>query len=179
MNSPITLYRGEGCEACISRSLCTKSKSGIRLLSRFDNEELLEKMRIKMESEEGKKEYKKRDMTIELLFGHFKENLKFRQFYCRRRRKVLGEILLLCIGYNLKKIATIKKRSASGIIQPGTDEQMEHPATAVNDLGRSSINNSFIAQIIRGTWVIKRFFLIRFFYLKNIGQLTPRFGGFC
>jgi len=83
----ITIYKGEGCESCIYQSLRTRSKCGIRLLSRFANEELLEKMRIKMESEEGKREYKKRSMTMEPLFGHFKdavsvpcirENLKFR-----------------------------------------------------------------------------------------------------
>lgn len=164
----VTIYRGEGCENCISRGLCTRSKCGIRLISRYDNEEVLEEMRIKMESEEGKGEYRKRGMIIEPLFGHFKENLKFRQFYCRGQRKVLGEFLLLCIGYNLKKIAMIKKRRASGVIQAETKGQMEHPATAVNDLGRNSINTQ-----------IKGFFLIRFFYLKNLGQLSPRFGGFC
>jgi transposase len=162
----ITLYKGNSCEACISRSLCTRSKSGIRLLSRYDNEELLEKMRVKMESENGKAEYKRRGMTIELLFGHFKENLKFRQFYCRGQKKVLGEFLLLCIGYNLKKIATIKKKSASGVIKLETDKQMGY-LTAGNDSGRSSINTQ-----------IKRFLLIRFFYLKNLGQLNPRFGEF-
>ena len=166
----LTIYKGEGCESCISRSLCTRSKVGIRLLSRFDSEEALEKMRIKMESEEGKGEYKKRSMTIEPLFGHFKENLKFRQFYCRGRKKVLGEFLLLCIGYNLKKIATIKRERTVSIIQPDADKQ-----------GNLGTSKSFLARFIS-------FFsdardrcgvLKRFFYLKKLGQLNPKFGGFC
>jgi transposase len=172
----ITIYRGKECKACISQSLCTRSKYGRRLISRFDDEEVLERMRIKMESEAGKGEYKKRSMTIEPLFGHFKENLKFRQFYCRGQRKVLGEFLLLCIGYNLKKVATIKKRRASGVIQPEIDEKMEHPACpatavakAVNNLDR---NKSFIAQF-------RLFFLIRFSYFRKLEQLSPTFCGFC
>jgi transposase len=162
----LTIYRGEGCKVCISRGLCTRSKCGIRLISRHDNEEILERMRIKMESEEGKGEYRKRGMTIEPLFGHFKENLKFRQFYCRGRLKVLGEFLLLCIGYNIKKIAIIEKRRASypeGTEGRGTIEQ--------NKLSRSSISKSLIAQF-------KSFFLIRFFYLRELEQLSPGFGGF-
>jgi len=155
----VTIYRGEGCKDCVSRGLCTRSKCGVRLLSRYDKEEVLERMRIKLESEEGKGEYKKRGITIELLFGHFKENLKFRQFYCRGRKKVLGEFLLLCIGYNLKKIATIEKIRRKNKIKQ-------------NDLDRDSIDKSFLAQI-------KRFFSIKFFYLRKLEQLSPKFCGFC
>lgn len=163
----VTIYRGEGCKDCVSRGLCTRSKCGVRLLSRYDKEEVLERMRIKLESEEGKVEYKKRGITIELLFGHIKENLKFRQFYCRGRKKVLGEFLLLCIGYNLKKILAIEKRRRESSVEAHKIQTKEE-STVCDD----SINESVITQI-------KRFFLVKIFYLRKLELTSQKFSGFC
>jgi len=61
-------------------------------------------MRQRLLSEEGKAKYKKRMFTIELIFGHLKFNLGYRDFLLRTLMKVRGEFFLMCIGHNLKKI---------------------------------------------------------------------------
>ena len=87
--------------------------------------------------------------------------------------------MLLCIGYNIKKIAFIeKKRRVSGVIQARDNETMTQKQ---NDLGVDSINEFFIAQF-------RRFFsdardrcgvLIKNFYLRKLKLLSPKFSGFC
>ncbi len=96
------VYRGRECRECTKRSLCTKSK--VRELLIDTREPLLQKMREKLSSEEGKKKYLKRQCTIEPVFGHLKFNLGYRNFLLRGIEKVTAEFKLMCIGWNIKKM---------------------------------------------------------------------------
>ncbi len=96
------VYRGRECRECTKRSLCTKSK--MRELLIDTREPLLQKMRKKLSSEEGKKKYFKRQYTIEPVFGHLKFNLGYRNFLLRGVEKVTAEFKLMCIGWNIKKM---------------------------------------------------------------------------
>ena len=96
------VYRGRECRECTKRSLCTKSK--MRELLIDVREPLLQKMREKLSSEEGKKKYLKRQCTIEPVFGHLKYNLGYRNFLLRGIEKVTAEFKLMCIGWNIKKM---------------------------------------------------------------------------
>jgi transposase len=96
------VYQGRGCRECTKRSLCTKSK--VRELLIDTRDPLLQKMREKLSSEEGKKKYFKRQYTIEPVFGHLKYNLGYRNFLLRGIEKVKAEFKLMCIGWNLKKM---------------------------------------------------------------------------
>lgn len=99
------VYKGVDCGACKVRSLCTKSKTRELLIDIRDP--LLQKMREKLLSVEGKLEYLKRQYTIEPIFGHFKGNLGYRSFLLRGLEKVNAEYQLMCIGWNLKKMLTL------------------------------------------------------------------------
>lgn len=99
------VYRGKECGNCPKRALCTKSK--VRELLIDTREPLMQKMRIKLLSEEGKLKYLKRQFTIEPVFGHLKYNLGYRNFLLRGLEKVKGEFKLMCIGSNLKKMLKI------------------------------------------------------------------------
>jgi len=96
------VYQGRECRECTKRSLCTKSK-GRELLIDI-REPLLQKMREKLSSEEGKEKYFKRQYTIEPVFGHLKFNLGYRNFLLRGINKVTAEFKLMCIGWNIKKM---------------------------------------------------------------------------
>ncbi|KKL81210.1 hypothetical protein LCGC14_1997040 [marine sediment metagenome] len=96
------VYQGRECRECTKRSLCTKSK--VRELLIDVREPLLQKMREKLSSEEGKEKYFKRQYTIEPIFGHLKFNLGYRNFLLRGINKVTAEFKLMCIGWNLKKM---------------------------------------------------------------------------
>ena len=99
------VYKGVECHNCLNRSLCTKTKYR-RILIEF-REPLLNAMREKLLSKEGKSKYFMRQYIIEPIFGHFKYNLGYREFFLRGLKKVNGEFTLMCIGWNLKKLLTL------------------------------------------------------------------------
>lgn len=106
----LTIYRGIACAPCEYRDRCIRGVAASRTVCRFDQEEALQRMRHKMQTEVGRAEFKKRGALVEPVFGHFKANLRFRQFHCRGQRGALGEFLLLCIGHNLRKLASYLPR---------------------------------------------------------------------
>ncbi len=96
------VYKGTGCTNCVKRSLCTKSR--VRELLIDIREPLLCRMREKLLSKEGSLKYFKRQYTIEPIFGHLKYNLGYKSFLLRGVEKVRAEFMLMCIGWNLKKM---------------------------------------------------------------------------
>ncbi len=99
-----SIYKCKDCLKCSVKSECAK-KSKYRQLTRGKHENLIEKNRANLISDEGSKEYKKRMHTVEPVFGNIKSNLGFRQFLVRGAEKVKGEFDLMCIAHNIKKIA--------------------------------------------------------------------------
>ena len=96
------VYKGTECGTCAKRTLCTKSK--VRELLIDIREPLLQKMREKLVSEEGRLKYFMRQYIIEPIFGHLKFNVGYRNFLLRGLEKVSAEFKLMCIGWNLKKM---------------------------------------------------------------------------
>lgn len=70
------------------------------------------RMKEKMQSDEGKKVYSLRKVSVEPVYGNMKQNLGFREFLLRGKEKVKIEFNLLCIAHNLQKIWRL--RGASG-----------------------------------------------------------------
>lgn len=67
-----------------------------------------EKMRHKLDTEEGRKLYGLRKSTVEPVFGIIKQATGLRQFLLRGLDQVRGEWNLMCLGYNLRRMHTIK-----------------------------------------------------------------------
>ena len=96
------VYKGTECGTCEKRPLCTKSKARELLID--IREPLMQKMREKLVSEEGRLKYFMRHYIIEPIFGHLKFNVGYRNFLLRGLEKVRAEFKLMCIGWNLKKM---------------------------------------------------------------------------
>ncbi len=96
------IYRGRTCSECVSKPLCTQQPQ--RTLARDDRRTLVDQMRKRLLSKEGREKYLQRLYTAEPVFGHLKHILGYRRFLLRTLRKVQGEFRLMCIGHNLKKI---------------------------------------------------------------------------
>jgi transposase len=105
------VYRGRECGACQKRSLCTKAK--VRELLIDIREPLLQKMREKLISDEGRRKYFMRQYIIEPVFGHLKFNVGYRNFLLRGLEKVCAEFKLMCIGWNLKKMLKLGIKPAT------------------------------------------------------------------
>lgn len=100
-----TVYKGTDCPDCQKKEQCTRQK--YRTILRHNNRHLVDEMKERLKSEEGRRKYQKRRITIEPIFGHIKHNLGYRQFLLRGLEKVKSEFRLMCIGSNLKKMRTL------------------------------------------------------------------------
>lgn len=67
----------------------------------------VEKMRHKLETEEGRAVYRKRQQTVEPVFGIVKQAMGFRQFLLRGKDKVSLEWLAVALAHNCKRIHNI------------------------------------------------------------------------
>lgn len=62
------------------------------------------KMKAKMETDEARKIYALRKMTVEPVYGNIKHNFGFKEFLLRGIDFVKTEMNLVCIAHNLKKL---------------------------------------------------------------------------
>ncbi|TNF90787.1 MAG: IS1182 family transposase [Gammaproteobacteria bacterium] len=65
---------------------------------------VVEAMRHRLKTREGKTVYARRKSTVETVFGIIKQVQGFRQFLLRGLDAVAGEWSLVCIGWNLKRL---------------------------------------------------------------------------
>jgi len=93
----------EHCKSCQHFGKCTINKLG-RFIQISEHQHLIDKMRQKLSTPEGKKIYGKRKITAEPVFGNLSQNLGFREFLLRGLEKVKGEFSLMCTAHNLLKI---------------------------------------------------------------------------
>jgi len=105
-----SVYRCKDCKSCQHFGKCTTSKQG-RHISISQYQGLINKMRQKLKTEEGKKIYGLRKITAEPVFGNLSQNLGFREFLLRGLEKVKGEFSLMCSAHNLLKIARFLRDS--------------------------------------------------------------------
>lgn len=97
------VYRGEACQNCPFLEQCTKGKA--RTIARERRQDLRDEMRERLQSPYGKEQYTKRRYLIEPVFGHLFRNLGYTYFHMRGLEKVKAEFNLMCIAYNLMKMA--------------------------------------------------------------------------
>jgi transposase len=106
-------YIGDHCSICVLKNACTKAKK--RIISRDPREHLMEDMRKKLRTEDGKELYQERMSTIEPVFGQMKQNRGFSEFLLRGKDKAKVEFIMMCIVHNIEKIAGFLKRKAKDV----------------------------------------------------------------
>ena len=72
----------------------------------------MRKMAHKIKTQAGRKLYALRKQTVEPVFGIIKSVMGFRQFMLRGLNKVKGEWTLVCLAWNLKRMAVLRPQSA-------------------------------------------------------------------
>jgi transposase len=70
------------------------------------------KMRNKMATDDAKRVYSLRKITVEPVYGNLKQNLGFREFLLRGLKNVKIEFNLACIAHNLQKIWRLSQATA-------------------------------------------------------------------
>jgi hypothetical protein len=91
----------EHCLVCPRQADCTRTPQKGRSVSRIQNEELLDALRARMQTEEAKKLYRLRSRTVELCYADLKEHRGLRRFHGRGRSRARTEVGLLVLAHNL------------------------------------------------------------------------------
>ena len=104
----IEMYQNEHCEGCPFKSQCTKSKTGRTIQRCRELESYKKEVKENLSTEQDKKYMTQRSIWSEGIFGQIKEDNHYDKL---RRRGISGvklEILLVCIGHNLRRYHTRK-----------------------------------------------------------------------
>ena len=97
-------YTTSACKSCLLKAQCTRSKEN-RRITRWVNEEVLERMQERMKAEPEK--YKKRKAMVEHPFGTMKRWMDQGYFLMKGLEKVRAEFSLSVLSYNIKRVITI------------------------------------------------------------------------
>lgn len=103
--SQVSYYQTKNCNNCPLRGMCHKAKGNRRIEVNHRLNELKERARNLLTSEEGLKHRSKRPIEVEAVFGQLKSNNKFNRFTFNGLEKVEMEFLLMALGHNFRKMA--------------------------------------------------------------------------
>jgi hypothetical protein len=101
------------CENCPLRTQCLRhpQRTKVRQVAIFmgkharAEEKATERMRRKIDSEEGRKMIARRFATVEPVFGNLRANKRLNRFTLRGRAKVDAQWQLYCLVHNIEKLA--------------------------------------------------------------------------
>jgi transposase len=98
-------YITSDCKGCDKRKECTQSKQNGRAIDRSEYADVLEANTRRVIENPGY--YKKRQQIAEHMYGILKRQRGFTHTNVRGKEKVLGEVGLMFIGYNLTRCVSI------------------------------------------------------------------------
>jgi transposase len=101
------LGRKSTCAACPLRAQCLAPKAPYRSIARWEHEDVLERHRARMESEEATKLMRRRSAIVEHPFGTLKCRAGYQHFLVRGFDKVRGEWSLMALCYNFTRMLNI------------------------------------------------------------------------
>ena len=112
--SRITHYECDDCSSCPYKKSCTKAKGNrkMQVSKRFVQQRAESLKRIT--SEKGILLRMNRSIQSEGAFGVIKQDYGFRQFLLRGHKKVLTEVLLVAMAYNINKLHAKIQQNRTG-----------------------------------------------------------------
>jgi len=98
-------YTTPACKTCKARHLCTQSTTNGRYIDRSEYAPVTEANAKRVNESPGY--YRQRQQIAEHMFGTLKRQRGFTHTHVRGKEKVLGEVGLMFIGYNLTRCISI------------------------------------------------------------------------
>jgi hypothetical protein len=118
----------EHCLACPRQTACTRTPHKGRSVSRMEHEELLDALRVRMATDEGKRLYKLRCQTVEQSYADLKEHRGLRRFHGRGLWRARSEVATLALAHNLQYVDERHHQSTPS--QPAKDMMTPIPCAA-------------------------------------------------
>jgi transposase len=103
----------EHCRSCPLAARCTPRPDKGRTVSRSEYEDLVEGLRERMASAEGKELYRRRCQTVELVNADWKEHRKLRRFSGRGRARARCQVSLIALAHNLLTLLTQERKTTA------------------------------------------------------------------
>ena len=104
----VKLYYCNDCKNCKDKDKCCKTN--VRIISAYENEQYMQKMKIKFEDPENKKKYGQRAI-VEGNFAHIFHNLRYNTLHVVGIKKAQTESNILSFANNVKRIHNIKNNA--------------------------------------------------------------------
>ena len=101
------LGRKATCDTCQLKARCLSAKAPYRSINRWEHEDVLERHRARMQSEDADKLMSRRSAIVEHPFGTLKCRAGYRHFLLRGFDKVRGEWSLMALCYNFTRVLNI------------------------------------------------------------------------
>ena len=98
-------FTTHACKTCGCRHLCTKGKNNGRYIDRSEYADVIEENNLRVIENPGY--YRQRQQITEHMFGTLKRQRGFTHTNVRGKDKVLGEVGLMFIGYNLTRCVSV------------------------------------------------------------------------
>ena len=139
----ITKYQAQNCEGCPLRGACHK-QAGNRIIEVNMNLRLhKQKIRKKLNSEEGIRHRKQRPQDVEATFGQIKSNHNFKRLRLKGLAKVEIEVGLACLAHNLRKKA-YKDAPKSEKVKKKTHKHPKNKETAFLMFAQQNIIKNYV-----------------------------------
>jgi transposase len=103
----VAVYRTNACHSCpFFMTKCTRNKAG-RTIWRWEHEEILEEMRMRQQSPEGRRKLLLRSELCEHPYGTIKTWFNHGLLLLKGLRKVNGEVGFMMLAYNMRRAINI------------------------------------------------------------------------
>jgi len=102
------VYKGIFCSQCSEQKECIKTKNGrYRQIQVYENDDFKKAMIDKLKTDHGREIYNRRFAIIEPVYAQLKYIMGFTRFLLRGKEKAKNEFNLVCMAYNIKKLAKL------------------------------------------------------------------------
>ncbi len=111
----LEIYRADAadCKECPLKDRCVQSRSGARTVRRQPNEDLIDEMRDRMKTPEGKALYGQRCCTVERRFADTKSYRGLQQISGRTLERAEAQVSLTFLAHNLITLDKLRNRKAA------------------------------------------------------------------
>lgn len=111
----LEIYRADAadCKECPLKARCVHGKSGARTVRRQPHEDLIDKMRERMKTPEGKALYRQRSCTVERRFADAKTFRGLERFSGRTLERAEAQVGLTILAHNLLTLDKVRTRATA------------------------------------------------------------------
>jgi transposase len=121
---PVLVHRASAsdCQQCGERSRCTTGKNG-RVVKRYQGEEVLQRLKQRMQEPASQQVYRQRCQTVELGYADLKEHRGLRVFRCFGSQRSRAQAGLTILASNALSIVRALQKRAREVSPPSCSEK--------------------------------------------------------